>query len=419
MRAIGCLGDTVSEFPECGATPHTAVILLSGGNRSLRLTSNDSSSSCADNVWVNLFEIPPLNLNSGFSVPLTSGTIISFEETGNLTSPETGSPYCVNPPCGDTVSLTLEDNRGNMLAYVLQRATGAVPNEVRSFYREVFLDPNAGAYSRNLFADFNTIPDFNPTGATIITVAFEVSTHGTTTIDNICIGTSGCVPPPLISVPDVVGLTQSAAEAAIVAANLSVGTITWQTSATVPAGSVISQYPDAGTEVNLGTKVNLVVSKGVPTTAASFNAYPKSGVAPLTVNFDDFSRGQVTSWEWDFGDTTTSNVQNPSYTYTSPGTYSVSLTVTGPYGSDTEVRTDFIYVGVPNANESKIFPSDGEMGDAFGESVSISGDYAIVGAYGDDDNGGSGAASIFDLSIHSNTYGAFTMPWIPLLLMGE
>jgi hypothetical protein len=190
------LGDTVSEFPECGPTPHTAEILLSGGNRSLRLTSNDSSSSCADNVWVVLFEVPQLNLNPGFSVPLTSGTIISFEETGNLTSPETGSHYCVLPPCGDTVSLTLEDTRGNMLAYVLQRAPGATPNEVRSFYREVFLDPNAGAYSRNLFADFNTIPDFNPTGATIRTVAFQVKEHGTATIDNICIGTSGCIPSP-------------------------------------------------------------------------------------------------------------------------------------------------------------------------------------------------------------------------------
>ena len=188
------LGDTVSEFPECGATPHTAEILSSGGNRSLRLTSSDSSSSCADNIWVNLFEVPTLELNLGFSVPLTSGTIISFEETGNLINPETGSPNCVFPPCGDTISVTLEDNRGNMLAYVLQRAPGAVPNEVHSYYREVFLDPNADVYSQNLFTDFNTIPDFNPSGATIRTVAFEVSDHGIATIDNICIGTSGCIP---------------------------------------------------------------------------------------------------------------------------------------------------------------------------------------------------------------------------------
>ena len=195
------LGDTVSEFPECGSTLHTAEILMSGGSRILRLTSNDSSSSCADNVWVNLFEVPPLNLNPSFSVPLPSGAIISFEETGNLISPATGSPHCVVLPCGDTISLTLEDTRGNMLAYILQHAPGAVPNEVRSFYREVFIDSNAGTYSRNLFADFNTIPDFNPSGATIRTIAFQVKEHGTATIDNICIDTSGC-PPPLVIVPN-------------------------------------------------------------------------------------------------------------------------------------------------------------------------------------------------------------------------
>ena len=137
----------------------------------------------ADNVWVNLFEIPPLGLNIGFSVSLTSGTVISFEEAGSLSNPQTGSPYCVQPPCGDTVSLTLEDSRGNMLAYIFQRAPDAVPNEVRSFYREVFLDPNGGIYFRDLFADFSTIPNFSPIGAEIRTVAFEVDEHGSATID--------------------------------------------------------------------------------------------------------------------------------------------------------------------------------------------------------------------------------------------
>ena len=336
------LGDTVSEYPNCGPTPHLAEILLSGFNRSLRLTSNDSNSSCADNIWVNIFEVPELNLNPGFSVPLTAGTIISFEETGNLISPATGSPYCVLPPCGDTVSLTLEDTRGNILAYVLQRAPDAVPNEVRSWYREVFLDPDAGAYSRNLFADFNIIPDFNPSGVKIRTIAFAVSEHGTATIDNIFIGFNG--PPPLVTVPDVVGLTQSAAEAAIVAANLSVGSVTTQNSNTMPTGNVISQVPAGGTEVDLGTEVNLVISAG-PFVSANFSANPTNGSVPLAVNFTDESTGTITSWDWDFGDGTTSTIQNPSHTYTNEGKYSVTLTVSGPHGTDTLTRNDYISVG--------------------------------------------------------------------------
>ena len=49
--------------------------------------------------------------------------------------------------------------------------------------------------------------------------------------------------------------------------------------------------------------------------------------------------------------------------------------------------------------QAKLLPSDGYSSDNFGYSVSLSGDYAIVGAYGDDDNGSSsGSAYIFQFS---------------------
>ncbi|MEQ8677656.1 MAG: tandem-95 repeat protein [Aggregatilineales bacterium] len=65
-------------------------------------------------------------------------------------------------------------------------------------------------------------------------------------------------------VPDVVGLLQADAETAITNANLIVGTVSQQTSTTVPAGNVISQTPPPNTEVNTGNAVDLVVSSGSP-----------------------------------------------------------------------------------------------------------------------------------------------------------
>ncbi|MGH8656305.1 MAG: PKD domain-containing protein [Gammaproteobacteria bacterium] len=65
----------------------------------------------------------------------------------------------------------------------------------------------------------------------------------------------------LVTVPDVVGQTRAAAEAAITAAQLTVGTVT-EESAGVPAGNVISQDPTAGTQASPSTAVNLVVSLG-------------------------------------------------------------------------------------------------------------------------------------------------------------
>jgi PKD repeat protein len=77
---------------------------------------------------------------------------------------------------------------------------------------------------------------------------------------------------------------------------------------------------------------------------AGFTADLTSGPVSLTVNFTDQSTGDITSWSWDFGDEATSTEQNPSHTYTDPGTYTVSLTVTGPGGSDTETKTYYIEV---------------------------------------------------------------------------
>ncbi len=81
---------------------------------------------------------------------------------------------------------------------------------------------------------------------------------------------------------------------------------------------------------------------------ASFSGSPRSGEAPLTVQFTDASSGDPTSWSWDFGDGGTSTVQNPQYTYTRAGDYTVTLTVADADGSDTGTRTAYIRVTEPS-----------------------------------------------------------------------
>ena len=65
-----------------------------------------------------------------------------------------------------------------------------------------------------------------------------------------------------IAVPDVVNQAQGTAAAAITGAGLVVGTVRQRNSGTVPAGSVISQDPGAGTQVLPWSAVNLLVSLG-------------------------------------------------------------------------------------------------------------------------------------------------------------
>jgi len=83
---------------------------------------------------------------------------------------------------------------------------------------------------------------------------------------------------------------------------------------------------------------------------AAFSGTPTSGTAPLTVAFTDASTNSPTSWSWTFGDGGTSTAQNPSHTYTATGTYSVTLTATNSYGSNSLTKTNYITVTAPPTN---------------------------------------------------------------------
>ncbi len=69
------------------------------------------------------------------------------------------------------------------------------------------------------------------------------------------------------------------------------------------------------------------------------------GKVPMTVRFIDQSTGLPASWEWDFGDGTTSVEQNPTHLFMKEGTYTVTLTVKNFFGTDSKVRKDLINVG--------------------------------------------------------------------------
>ena len=75
---------------------------------------------------------------------------------------------------------------------------------------------------------------------------------------------------------------------------------------------------------------------------AAFIGTPTAITAGESVQFTDQSSNSPTSWSWNFGDGGTSTSQNPSHTYPSAGTYTVSLTATNSFGSDSEIKTNYI-----------------------------------------------------------------------------
>ncbi|WNJ19555.1 PKD domain-containing protein [Pontibacter sp. G13] len=86
-------------------------------------------------------------------------------------------------------------------------------------------------------------------------------------------------------------------------------------------------------------------------TSADFTSDKNTGCSPfsLVVKFSDLSTGNPTSWTWYFGDASnsTSTLQSPTFIYSDPGCYDVTLVISGPQGTDSITKTCFIEMNAP------------------------------------------------------------------------
>ncbi len=97
------------------------------------------------------------------------------------------------------------------------------------------------------------------------------------------------------------------------------------------------------------TSSHQVVVHPFPT--VNFNSPIHSGCEPLNVNFHDQSHvadAAITTWEWNFGDGTISNTQNPSHNYTHAGSYTVILEIQDALGCENHITVgDYVQVSQP------------------------------------------------------------------------
>ncbi len=147
--------------------------------------------------------------------------------------------------------------------------------------------------------------------------------------------TNGSTPTPSFSPPGILGMVRRVQWAAPTPKHIPpVGPYTVK---------LVNKYANCADSI---TKIVQVVNLPTPAFAASPTA---SCVAPLTVNFNDLTSPKPASWLWDFGDGSTSTLQNPSHTYTTAGLFDVKLTVTSSAGcSNTITLPKFIQITAPS-----------------------------------------------------------------------
>jgi uncharacterized protein (TIGR02145 family) len=102
-------------------------------------------------------------------------------------------------------------------------------------------------------------------------------------------------------------------------------------------------YKDYGNK-GFGFSVRCIRDENGIAPVVAFAASKTSISEAESIAFTDQSTNNPTSWIWDFGDGETSAEQSPSHTYSSAGTFTVSLTATNSYGSGSETKTNYITV---------------------------------------------------------------------------
>jgi hypothetical protein len=104
-----------------------------------------------------------------------------------------------------------------------------------------------------------------------------------------------------------------------------------------------------------------------PAPVASFTSNSTSTCIGTSINFTgNFTSGTPNSWLWNFGDGTTSTLQNPTHTYASAGNFTVSLTVSNAGGTNTNTQANYITI---NSNPTITFTGPTEI--CLGQSATI------------------------------------------------
>lgn len=85
----------------------------------------------------------------------------------------------------------------------------------------------------------------------------------------------------------------------------------------------------------------------------------KAGIG-VPFEFTDKSSNEPTTWSWDFGDGSNSTDKNPRHTYSTEGTFTVTLTAANEHGSDKMTKTGFITTTWNSGPDSFIDPRDGQ-----------------------------------------------------------
>lgn len=253
----------------------------------------------------------------------------AWSPSGTLNNSTAANPIA-NPTATTDYILSLTDSAGCTVMDTVTITVGSLANNFLGNdttvcgASTVLLD--AGAATSYMWSN----------GATTQTITVGPGSYSVTATDG-----SGCASVDTIMVSAAAGASIAGNSSFCQGQSLTLtttdpsGSHLWSTGATTSTLMVTAagNYSVVVTDSNGCTSSDTISVTVNPLPSALFNFTP--GAGGLDYTFSDLSGGGPTSWSWNFGDNGTSNVANPSHTYTTSGVYTVTLIVTNACGSDT------------------------------------------------------------------------------------
>ncbi len=266
-----------------------------------------------------------------------NGTVFESNESNNYyersITVETVSPVEYYAECADNANFTSPVNSGwvQQLEYTFSNLT---PGQTYWYRVKARHGAEESGWSNVEQSQQEPLPgiEVTPASQDFGTIRVGLITDGTFTVQN----TGGGTLSGIASVPSPFAIV-SGSPYSLGAGETRVVTVRYSpTAAATDSADVTFTGGGGAVRPVTGSATN-------PPPLAGFTASPTTGVWPLTVAFANQTSG-ATAYIWDFGDGETSTAQDPVHVYYHAGIYTVSLTATGPGGSDTISRNAYITV---------------------------------------------------------------------------
>ncbi|NTV83421.1 MAG: T9SS type A sorting domain-containing protein [Bacteroidales bacterium] len=134
---------------------------------------------------------------------------------------------------------------------------------------------------------------------------------------------------------------------------------------TTDCNGYVQQFSFVFNPVNNTVIQDFQVCTSNPPCESVFVYYPDPPDSPDSFLFIDLSSGNISSWQWDFGDGTSSDEKNPYHSFPGPGSYTTCLTVSGNDCSDTYCQeiiiSDTVYQQIYGQVFAGNFPAQSAM----------------------------------------------------------